>query len=93
MSDKSKPMVYRVSANVTISCFTDVVARGGEEAAELARERAMQGLCHQCSGGDSKTEWSLSGELDGEPEVIDAEIIGPAVEKRATQRQSKAGEP
>ncbi len=70
-----KPMLYRVSATVTISCFTDVVARGAEEAAEIAAERQMQGLCHQCSGGDSEREWSLSGELDGEPEVVDAEPL------------------
>ena len=81
-----KPMLYRVSATVTISCFTDVLASGAEEAAELAMGRPLQGLCHQCSGGDAKVEWSLSGELDGEPEVVDAEPLRTIVEPKRRTR-------
>lgn len=60
---------------MTISVMTDVLAKGLDEAAELAAERQNMGLCHQCAGGEPKREWVTSGELDGEAEVIDAEIL------------------
>jgi hypothetical protein len=66
---------YRVSGTMTISVYTDVLAHGEHEAAELADQNGVVGLCHQCGGGDPKTEWVTSGELDGEPEVADAEIL------------------
>jgi hypothetical protein len=58
---------YRVCADVTISVSTVVEAESKEQAIEMAQEREMQGLCHQCSTGNDREEWSLSGEIDGEP--------------------------
>ena len=66
---------YRVSGTMTISVFTDVLARGEHEAAELAELNGVISLCHQCAGGESKVEWVTIGELDADPEVHDAEIL------------------
>jgi hypothetical protein len=36
----------------------------------------MQGLCFQCSGAEgADDEWRTSGELDGEPDELEAEEI------------------
>lgn len=69
-------MKYRVSALVTISVWTDVEADSEEEAKEIAEERPLQGLCHQCSSarfGEGEREWRTSGELDGVPKELTAE--------------------
>ena len=59
---------YTVSAVVTVSLFTKVNANSKQEAIEIAESRGLQGLCHQCaSSREPHEEWSLSGELDGEP--------------------------
>jgi hypothetical protein len=58
---------YNVVAQVTISVHTVVEAGSIEEAIELAQERSVIQLCHQCASGDEMSEWVTSGELDGEP--------------------------
>lgn len=61
-------MKYTVGAMVTISVFTEVEADSAEKAVEIAEDRGLVGLCHQC--GDDRTasaEWVTSGELDGTP--------------------------
>lgn len=80
---------YRVSGTITISMFTDVLARGFEEAAELADANPVIGLCHQCAGGESKDEWVTSGELDGEPEVMDADLLAELPSERDRKRYEK----
>lgn len=57
---------YTISAQVTVSVYTTVLANSKQEAIEIAEQRTMQGLCHQCSSGNVDSEWSLTGELDGE---------------------------
>lgn len=57
--------LYKLSATVTVSIYTEVVASSFTEAIDEAASRSIQGLCHQCSGGDKSSEWSLTGELDG----------------------------
>jgi hypothetical protein len=56
---------YTVSGAITISVSTDVLASSEKEAMDLALERPMISLCHQCSRGDPDVEWITSGELDG----------------------------
>lgn len=61
---------FIVSANVTISVWTEVEADTEQEAMALAEDRPMQTLCHQCSGtrhSQGREEWRTSGELDGSP--------------------------
>ena len=58
---------YRVSAEVTISIFTDVMATSKKEALELAKER---GLSQISDDGFPEREWTTSGELDGEPKNL-----------------------
>lgn len=66
-------MRYTVSANVTISVFTEVDADSAEEAEEKVSDRGMIGLCHQCGGSrDAEEVWCTSGELDGEPRHLTA---------------------
>lgn len=58
---------YTVSAEVTISIWTIVEAASPEEAKEMAAERSMPSLCHQCAGSEgADEEWRTSGDLDGE---------------------------
>ncbi len=64
---------YTVSAVVTISVFTQVKAGTPEQAVEIASGRPMQGFCHYCSGGAADSEWSITGELDGEACDLSAE--------------------
>ncbi len=66
---------YRLSGTLTISVCTDVEAASPEEACKILEDegRPVVTLCHQCSGGNSFVEWVTSGELDGEPEIIDDE--------------------
>jgi hypothetical protein len=67
-------MKYRVNALVTISIHTDVEAESEQEAYDLAYDRPMQSFCHHCAGGDPEEVWSTSGELDGEPINLAAEL-------------------
>jgi hypothetical protein len=61
---------YVFTAQVTVSLYTEVHANSKEEALELAEQRGLQSLCHQCSSNGSDEQWSLTGELDGEPTDI-----------------------
>jgi hypothetical protein len=71
-------MKYRVNALVTVSISTVVEAANEYEALDVATERAMPRLCHQCSGGDAEESWTTSGEFDGEAFDLEAEPEGPA---------------
>lgn len=65
-----KTRTYFISAELTISVGTDVVASSKREAREIAMQRGIMSLCYQCAGGDSMREWCTSGELDGEPRIV-----------------------
>lgn len=66
---------YLVTGELTISVCTDVLAASPAQAKNLARQRGIMSLCHQCAGDDTITEeWVTSGDLDGEPRNI---RIGP----------------
>ena len=82
--EKQKPVKpgnrrFSISANITITVFTEVDATSEKEARELALDRSVQTLCHQCSGGDASQEWSLTGDLDGE--VDDEHIVDVIVDE------------
>lgn len=62
---------WLISGHLTVSILTEVEASTLEEAKKIAQKRDVQGLCSVCSTGDEKVEWSLNGELDGEPEVVE----------------------
>lgn len=73
----SKPKhKYRVTAEITISVSTDVEATSKAEAIKLARDQPMMSFCHQCSRGEPEIEWVTSGELDGIPRCLRAELDG-----------------
>lgn len=65
---------YRVSALMTISVSTIVDAESPDAAIAEARNRSPVGLCHGCATGEPTEQWVTSGELDGEPTDITAEI-------------------
>jgi len=57
---------YTVSGTVTIGIHTVVEASSPEEALEIAQERELISLCHQCGGTQNAGEmFCTSGELDG----------------------------
>ena len=65
---------FRVVGLVTISMSTLVEAATEAEAIEIANDRTIMSLCHQCaSGEDDDQEWVTSGELDGTPHDLVAE--------------------
>lgn len=71
---------FHVTASVTISISTTVTAETADDAKRIALAHPMQGFCHSCSGGrhsqhDPIDEWVISGELDGEPQIIGAEVL------------------
>lgn len=67
-SDKALPRrKFIVSAEITISVSTEVLAHTAEAALRIARGRPVMSLCHQCATGESDAEWTTTGELDGEP--------------------------
>lgn len=71
-SDIDRPTKrWRVAATMTISVSVEVRAENEEAARERALDASTMTLCNQCADGHS-TEWSTSGELDGEirPEDI-----------------------
>lgn len=63
-------MKYRVVAEITISVSVIVSAKSKAEARKLAAAAPLQSFCWQCSEGNDD-EWSISGELDGEPKIIE----------------------
>lgn len=64
---------FLLTAYVTVSLVTEVFANSEEEAIEIAEGRSLQSLCNQCANGNTYEEWSLIGELDGEPMDIKIE--------------------
>lgn len=65
---------YNVTAEVTISVHTTVTANSKDEAADVAAQRPLISLCHQCGGGQPYEEWCTSGELDGDPDKFKVEV-------------------
>ena len=65
---------YRVAAEMTISVSTVVEAKTRAEAIKKAQERPVVRLCYQCARGAAETEWVTSGELDGEPQRLVADL-------------------
>ena len=59
---------FRLTANVTISVYTEVEADTLEEAIEIAKERDLMVIVG--TGGDTKTNAWMTDELDGMPENI-----------------------
>ena len=68
---------YRINALVTISLTTYVTAESREEAIENCEAEMPQlpQLCHECSSNDGDGQWSLSGEIDGDPQIQSAELV------------------
>jgi hypothetical protein len=64
---------YRIDGFVTVSISTYVEADSEKEAIENC-EASLPNLCHKCASNDGDDQWSLSGELDGEPFALTAEI-------------------
>lgn len=68
--------IYRLSARVTISLFTDVKADSPAQALEIARGRGMCRLMDPERLGQESTEvWFHSGEIDGTPQNIQIDEI------------------
>jgi hypothetical protein len=67
---KTKSKLYRVVGSVTISVSTLVRAENEEDAKDIASDRPMMSLCHQCATGEDAVEWVTSGELDGEVDEL-----------------------
>jgi len=65
---------YRVTGVLTISVSTKVLAKSADEAIARAMLRGVQRLCYQCANGEDTVEWVTSGELDGTPEELAAEV-------------------
>ena len=61
-------MKYALTAQVTISFYTEVEADSLEEAIEIAKERELMSVVS--TGSDTKDETWMCGELDGMPEKI-----------------------
>lgn len=68
--------VFRVTGQVTISCYVDIAAETEERAKRLAVDAPMQTFCNSCASGDDGA-WSTSGELDGTPTVLSVEKGSP----------------
>lgn len=68
-ADREREFVVRTTMTVSIS--TRVRAKSLGEARELALERSVADLCHQCSD-EHEGEWSV--ELDGEIDTDKLEI-------------------
>jgi hypothetical protein len=66
---KSSLKQYLVSAEVTISVYTRVVASTKREARKIASELPLPEIYERPSG----VEWRTSGELDGEPMIVSVE--------------------
>lgn len=61
-------MKFKLTANVTISVYTEVEADTLEEAIEIAKERELMGIAQ--TGCDTEEDTWLCDELDGMPENI-----------------------
>ena len=61
-------MKFKLTANVTISVYTEVEADTLEEAIEIAKERELMGIAQ--TGFDTEEDTWLCDELDGMPENI-----------------------
>lgn len=64
-------MKYKLTAQMTISIYTEVEANSLEEAIEIAQEREPMGIVS--NGGDSKEDSWMCDELDGYPKNITQE--------------------
>lgn len=84
---------YTFVINATISLSTTVQADSLSEAIEVAQSRAVQGLCHQCSGGRPTCEWGT--EIDCEPlcdsELVDLFVDGETVDIDDTVKNEWSG--
>jgi hypothetical protein len=58
--------LWSIGGTASVSLCTEVWADTLEEAKEIAEQRAVQSICHQCSSADSITEWALCDGLDGD---------------------------
>ncbi len=64
-------MKFTVSAQVTISIYTEVEASSAKEAEEIALARDMCSLTDPQRHGESADEvWFHSGEIDGEAQIF-----------------------
>ena len=61
-------MKFNLTAQVTISVYTEVEAETIEEAIEIAQERELMGITR--TGVDTEQDTWLCDELDGMPENI-----------------------
>lgn len=61
-------MKFKLTANVTISVYTEVEADTLEEAIEIGKERELMGITQ--TGCDTEKDAWLCDELDGTPENI-----------------------
>lgn len=61
---------FMVTGEMTISVHVEVDAKNAAEARERALDAPVQHFCYQCATGEPGT-WVTSGELDGEPKVIE----------------------
>lgn len=61
---------FALTAEMTISLYTEVQAETLEEAIEIAKERELMTVVS--TGGDTKYDSWMSDELDGMPENITA---------------------
>ncbi|KYG76405.1 hypothetical protein [Roseivirga spongicola] len=59
---------YLLTANVTISVYTEVEAENLAEAMRIAEERDLMPIVH--SGGETQEDTWMCDELDGVPENI-----------------------
>ena len=64
-------MKYRLTAQVTISVYTDVEADSLKEAIEIAEERNLMSIVG--NGGDTEEDSWMCDELDGYPKNIQEE--------------------
>ena len=58
-------MKYKISGQMTVSCWTEVEANSEEEAIEIAQERDPANLCHLPFSEESDEAWHFDN--DGEP--------------------------
>jgi hypothetical protein len=65
-------MRYQITAKCTISLTTYVEADSADDAVANC-EAEMPRLCYHCAANDGDGEWSLSGEIDGDPFDLQAE--------------------
>lgn len=80
---------YSFVSEITISVNLELEAESLAEAITEAQESPVMSLCHQCAGGHDG-EWSTSGELDGEPNLLNEVLVdGEPLSDRAKQEARK----